>query len=136
MDNMDLDKIKELLNKLSKQEREKLFTNLKRVTFNFKVNKSFLNYSSHPLTIPIEFYEFLDIHKILENQDATFVFPDGSTAVGYIYHGTSGWGIYRQIKIRNQYAGGGVARLRVGDKVKVEIYKEGELTRIDLSNLL
>ncbi len=135
MDNMDSDKIKELLGKLSKQEREKLFTNLKRVTFNFKVNRSFLNYPSHPLTIPKEFYAFLDIHKILENQDATVVFTDGSTAVGYIYRGTAGWGEFRQIKIRNQYAGGGIARLGVGDMVKVEIYKEGGVTRIDLSNL-
>jgi hypothetical protein len=90
---------------------------------------------SHPLTIPKEYYSFLDYHGIVEKKDMTVVFPDGSTAVGYIYHGTAGYGKYRQIKIRNAYAGQGLSKMQVGDMVKVEIFKEGSLPRIQISNL-
>lgn len=134
MENDELDKIRELINQMSKSEREKLFENLKHVTFNFQVNRSFLT-GSHPLTIPREYYSFLDLHRIFKKKDMTVVFPDGSTAVGYIYHGTAGYGKYRQIKIRNAYAGQGLSKLRVGDVVKIEIYKEGSLPRIQISNL-
>jgi hypothetical protein len=133
MENADLDEIGELINQLSKEERKKLFANLKRVTFNFQINRSFLT-GSHPLTIPKEYYSFLDFHGIVAKKNMTIVFPDGSTAVGYIYHGRAGYGAYRQIKIRNAYTGQGLSRLRVGDVVKVEIYKEGSLLRIQLSN--
>jgi hypothetical protein len=135
MEDIELDKIKELIEKLSKSEREKLFTNLKRVTFNFQVQPSFLK-GSHPLTIPKEYYAFLDIHGILAKRDITVVFPDGSTATGYIYNGsTPQRGEYRQIKIRNPYSGKGLAMLRVGDTIKIEIHKEGDLARIQISTL-
>jgi len=131
---MDLEEIKELLNKLSKQEREELFKNLRRITFDFKINKSFLGYPNHPLTIPKEFYSFLDIHGIKINQDATVVFPDGSTATGYIHYSKAGWGEYYQIRIRTPYSGVGISRFKVGDIIKVEIFKVDENIRIELSN--
>jgi hypothetical protein len=134
MENAELEEIRKLINQLSKDEREKLFANLKRVTFNFQINRSFLT-GSHPLTIPKEYYYFLDFHGIVAKKDMTIVFPDGSTAVSYIYHGTAGYGAYRQIKVRNAYAGQGLSSLRIGDVVKVEIYKESSLPRIQLSNL-
>lgn len=135
MDNLEFDKLKELIKNLSKSEREKLFANFERVTFNFQVNQSFLK-GSHPITIPKEYYSFLDIHGILEKKDTTILFPDGSTALGYIYHGsTPQWGEYRQIKIRNPYSGKGLAMLRIGNRIKVEIYKEDDLARIQISDL-
>ena len=130
---MDLTEAKEILGKISRQEREKLLTNIKRITFDFKINKSFLKYPAHPITIPREFYIFLDIHGIIEKQDATVVFPDGSSALGYIYHGTAGWGEFYQIKIRSSYSGIGIGELKVGDLIKVEIYKVEEKTRIELT---
>ena len=130
---MDLEEIKELLGKLSRKEREKLFKNLRRITFDFKINKSFLDYPAHPLTIPKEFYAFLDIHGILKKQDATVVFPDGSTAAGYIRCSKAGWGVYHQIKIRSPYSGAGISGLKIGDAIKVEIFKIDERTRIELS---
>ena len=131
---MNLEEIKELLGKLSQKEREKLFANLRRINFYFKINKSFLNYSAHPLTIPKEFYAFLDIHGILKKQDATIVFPDGSTAAGYICCSKAGWGVYHQIKIRSSYSGTGMSGLKIGDTIKVEIYKIDEKTRIELTS--
>jgi hypothetical protein len=136
MDNSELDRIRELISGLSKSEQDKLFLNLKRVTFNFRVQPSFLNYSSHPLTIPREYYSYLDIHKISAKKDTTVELPDGSTAVGYIYHGsTTQRGNYRQIKIRNPHTGGGLAMINVGDVLKVEIYKEDGTARINISKL-
>lgn len=120
MDDKEFEEFKGALANLSKTEREKFLTNLERVTFRFKINKSFLKYSAHPLTIPKEYYSFLDMHKISAGQDMSVVFPDGSSATSYIYHGsTPEWGAYRQIKIRNPYSGQGLAALKEGDMIKL-----------------
>jgi len=132
---MDIDEIKALLAKLSKPELDKLIKNLKRISFNFKINKSFLKYSSHPITIPREFYPFLDMHGITKKQEAQIIFPNGSTAAAYIHYSKAGWGEYHQIRIRNYYSGMGLADLKVGDSVKVELFKDGEKTHIELSSL-
>lgn len=135
---MDIEEeeIKKLLNKLSPYEREKLFKNLDRINFKFRINESFLNYNNHPITIPKYFYPFLDIHGIIKNRDATIVFPDGSTAEGFIYYLNKGWGgEYHQIRIRNPYSGLGISHYKVGDVIRVEIFKIGGNTHIELSNL-
>ena len=131
---MNLQEVKKLLGKLSLQEREKIFNNFQRITFNFTINKSFLNYPPHPLTIPKEFYPYLDIHGILKRQEATVVFPDGSTAEGYIHRSKAGWGEYHQIKIRSPYSGAGISGLKIDAVIKVDIFKVGENTHIELSN--
>lgn len=133
---MEFDEIKKMLNKLSPYAREKFFKNLKRINFKFTINKSFLSYSNHPITIPKEFYPFLDIHAIIKNKEATIVFPDGSTAEGFIYYLNEGWGgEYHQIRMRNPYSGVGISNYKVGDVIRVEIFKIGENTHIELSNL-
>lgn len=132
---MDVEEIKTLLAKLSETEREKLLINLKRVTFNFRINKSFLKYSSHPITVPREFYPFLEIHGITKKQEAKIVLPNGSIAAAYIHYSTAGYGEYYQIRIRNFYSGIGIADLAVGDTVKVEIFRDGDRTNIELTRL-
>jgi hypothetical protein len=130
---IDLKGIKELIGRLNQHDREKFIRNLRRITFNFKINKSFLNYPQHPLTIPKEFYPFLDMHGIIKKQEATVAFPDNSTAEGYIQYSNAGWGEYHQIKIRSPYSGAGISGLKIGDVMKVEIYKVAENTHIELS---
>lgn len=102
---MDINEIKVLISRLSNHEREKLFKNLKKVSFGFKINISFLTPEYyHPITIPREFYEYMDIHGISSVDDATLIFPDGSIASAYIRFSRAGYGPYYQIKIRG-YAG-------------------------------
>jgi hypothetical protein len=102
---MDVDEIRTALAKLSETEKEKLLRNLNRVTFNFKINKSFLKYRSHPITVPREFYPFLAIHGITKKQEARIILPNGSIATAYIHYSTAGYGEYYQIRIRNFYSG-------------------------------
>ena len=132
---MDIEEIKRLLKKLSKHELEKIIKNLQRITFNFKLNKSFFKYSSHPITIPKEFYPFFDFHGIAKKQEGTIVFPDGSIAAGYIHNSVSSWGEYYQIRIRNPYSGIAISKFKVGDTITVEIYRDADKTRIELFNL-
>ncbi len=132
----DLEDFIKALSKLSKAQREKFLLNLERVTFKFVINKSYLKYSAHPLTIPKEYYSYLDMHNIAASIDMPVVFPDGSNATGYIYHGsTPERGPYRQIKIRNPYSGEGLASLKDGDVIKVEIFKVDGSARIVITKV-
>lgn len=130
---MDVDEIRKALAKLSDAEREKLLRNLNRITFTFTINKSFLKYSSHPITVPREFYPFLAIHGITKKQEAKMILPNGSIATAYIHYSTAGYGEYYQIRIRNFYSGIGVADLRIGNKVRVELFKDGDTASIELT---
>lgn len=120
---MDVDEVRTALAKLSKTDREKLLRNLIRITFNFKINKSFLKYNNHPITVPREFYPFLKIHGITKKQEAKIILPDGSIALAYIHYSTAGYGDYYQIRIRNFYSGVGIADLKVGDVVGRDIQR-------------
>ena len=101
--------------------------------FPFRINMSFLKYGNHPITIPKEFYSFLNLHRIKPNQDMSISFPDGSTALGYIYRGNAGFGEYYQIKLRHPFTGGiGVSQFRQGDRIKVELLKTQNRTRITI----
>jgi len=134
---MDIDEIKKELDRLSKPQLEKLLANLDHVSFSFIINMSFLKYGAHPITIHKEVYHFLKVHNIAPNQDLLILFPDGSTATGYIYHGTAGWGEFYQIKVKQSYSetGRGVNQFKKGDRIKVEILKSGSKKQIQLSNL-
>ena len=134
---MDIEEIRRELGRLSKSQIEKLLTNLDHVTFPFQINMSFLRYGNHPITIPKEFYSFLNLHRIPISQDMKISFPDGSTSICYIYQGKAGWGPFYQIKLRHPYAGTGigVSQFRQGDRIKVELLKTENGARIQLSRL-
>ena len=134
---MDIEEFKKELSRLSKPQLEKLLLNLDHVTFSFTINMSFLKYGTHPITIPKEFYVFLTTHGITSNRDLRILFPDGSTAVGYIYKGKAGWGDYFQIKVRqsSSQTGIGMSQFKKGDHIKVEILKSGNREQIKLSKI-
>ena len=128
----DIEEFTNALSKLSTVQREKFLLNLERVTFKFTINKSYLKDSAHPITVPIEYHSFLDMHKITPSIDMPVVFPFGSNATGYLYYysGTSKKEPYRQIKIRNPYSGEGPAAFQEGDVIKIEIFKVDGSARI------
>lgn len=123
METKDIDGLIRQIEKLSKSEREKFLKNLSEVTFDFKVNKSFLNPEyQHPITIRKEVYDFMDIHGVSTTDNAAVIFPDGTVASGYIRRGkTTQRGIYYQIRIRGGLTG--IAEMKLGDIVTVEIEK-------------
>lgn len=124
--------VSEILNTLTQEQREALLKNL-RPTFDFKVNATFLNSPSHPLTITKECYPFMEFNGITNEQNATITFPDGSTASGYIYRGKNNWGVYYQIKIRSFYSAVGISNFKINDVIKVTIFKVDGKTQIELS---
>jgi hypothetical protein len=134
---VEIEEFKKELSRLSKPQLEKFLQNLDHVTFSFKINMSFLKYGTHPITIPKEVYVFLTTHGITTNLDLRILFPDGSTAGGYIYKGKAGWGEYFQIKVRQSASqtGIGVSQFKEGDHIKVEIFKSGNREQIKLSKI-
>lgn len=134
---MDIEEIKRELSRLSKPQLEKFIQNLDHVTFSFKINLSFLKYGAHPITIPKEVYDFITIHGIETNRDLQILFPDRSVVGGYIYKGKAGWGQYFQIKVKQTsfQTGIGVSQFKVGDQIKVEIFKSASREDIKLSRI-
>ncbi len=131
---MDINELKRLLAKLSKSEREKLLNNLDKVSFNFKINKSFLNNGNHPITVPREFYVYMEMNGISKVNDATVIFPDGSTTEGYIYYAVAGYGPYYQIKIRSGSTATGLSKFILGETISVEIESKSSKISINLNN--
>ncbi len=70
--------------------------------FKFRINKSFLNYPFHPITIP---KSQIDYSKLKEEQhkldNVQIILPNLENTNGYIYFGTAGYGDYYQIRFTN-----------------------------------
>lgn len=72
--------------------------------FIFPVNKTFLNFTTHPITIRKKYYDKLEETikedrykvKILVNYGKSYI-----PIEGYIYRGYAGYGLYYQIRIKN-----------------------------------
>lgn len=131
---MDINKLNDLLGKLSPAELDQFLNNLQQINFTFVVNNSFLKYNNHPLTIPKEFNPFLNIKESSNNFEAIIVFPDGSSAASYIHNSRSGWGEYFQIRIRSPYTGNGINVFRTGDVINVAVTRDIGKMRIILSH--
>ena len=67
--------------------------------FQFWINKSFLEYPSHPITIPksqIDYDKLREFH--LDSGNYTILFPRGEKVNGFMYHGIAGYGQYYQLR--------------------------------------
>lgn len=68
--------------------------------FQFKVNKSFLSWPSHPITVPKSQLAYADLEaEGLDRGDLKVVCPDVTSLRGEMYSGTTGFGPYYQIRI-------------------------------------
>ncbi len=92
-----------------------------RFSFNFTINKSFLE--NGYLTIPIEFNgSLLGTTDENESCDISLVSVNGISLKSYLYHGESGWGKYFQIRMKDKYAfihDGGLESKVVGGTIQV-----------------
>lgn len=70
------------------------------ISFDFKVNKSFLQSSFHPITIPKSSVDYKKIKAMeVEAFSAIIVCPDSTKLKGKIYSGVAGYGQYYQIRM-------------------------------------
>ncbi len=94
------------------------------ITFNFKVNKSFLEYSSHPVTIPTEYNSTLDEYQIDKNFSIKLIFNNYYSINGYIYYSKTGDKYdypYYQIKIPRKIDTSIINGFKLDELIKIEI---------------
>lgn len=106
------------------------------VSFPFTVNKSFLEYSNHPITIPCAYYSSL-ISSIYQGKGCRTIPvlidpPTKRMLNGEIYYGVAGRGEYYQIKVLGEYPGVYFGNLKIGDTVWVVIKKSGEKINVKI----
>lgn len=98
------------------------------ISFVFTVNKSFLESSNHPITVPNCAEESL-IKEIYEgkgekNQKVEIIPPCGRPLDGHIYYGITRHHPYYQIKVLGCYPSDYFGHLKIGDSLFVEIEKK------------
>lgn len=97
------------------------------ITFFFRVGKSFLKYSNHPITIPRENNSSLvkDIYggSGKKTIKANVIPPKGRILDGEIYYGIANWGEYYQIKVLGQYPSDYFGHLKIGELLGITIKK-------------
>lgn len=70
------------------------------ITFEFRINDSFLSYPGHPVTVPRSQVDYGEVEKLLSNGDEVWVhLPHVGAYKGLIYHGRAGYGPYYQIRL-------------------------------------
>lgn len=63
------------------------------VRFTFRVNRSFVDGSGHPITIPKSQVSYDSLESLLAaDRDCVVVFPDRSRVIATVYQGTAGYG--------------------------------------------
>ena len=106
------------------------------ISFFFNINRSFLEYPNHPITIPRENNSVL-IKEVYGGQGnktipARITAPQGRTLDGEIYFGVSGYGPYYQIKTLGDYPGYYFGDLQVGDIAFVIIKEVNDKTVVKI----
>jgi len=100
-----------------------------RFSFNFRVNKSFLE--NGQLTIPREFNNCLmGTTEQNDRCDIALISINGTSLGAYLYHGESGGGRYFQLKMKNRAAflyAGGLEDKHIGDDIQVTF--DGDIHR-------
>lgn len=102
--------------------------------FDFRVCKSFLNYPSHPITIPIRFND--EVKKDdLDSSNIDLVAPEGQIYSGKIYEGYNNQGLYYQIRLEASPFKDKFSELSLGQGLHVTISESvsRKLVRLILS---
>lgn len=106
------------------------------IIFDFRVNKTFLEYPNHPITIPKTHYSELIsfIYRGKGNRTVPVRInpPTGRILDGKIYCGTAGYGTYYQIKVMGTYPGVYFGDLKIGDVVCVSIARSDERINVKI----
>ena len=91
------------------------------IVFSFTINSSFLNYPTHPITVPRSCVDYRRIRAEFEERALLrIVAPNGVEFTGELYFATAGYGEYYQIRVK----GGpkqSLSGLTRGDRVSVQL---------------
>ena len=104
------------------------------IQFTFKINKSFVNYNHHPVTIPRAFYDQIEASGF-ESDNVLITSAYGSVR-GSIYSSEAGYGRYFQLVMR-----GGASQedpfsnFKIGQTVIVEIGAVNNIVQVDFSEI-
>lgn len=100
------------------------------ITFKFKVGKSFLKYTNHPITIPRAYNKKL-VEEIYDGTGKNTIkvritTPTERIIDGEIYYGIAGWGPFYQIKVLGNYPSDYFGNIQMGDVLNIAI-KKGDI---------
>ena len=106
------------------------------ITFLFTVNKSFLERTNHPITIPRAYNSEL-VSAIYGGSGArtipvTITPPKGRILNGEIYYGKASYGPYYQIKVLGEYPSYYFGNLKIGESILVSIAKSGQQINVKI----
>ena len=87
--------------------------------FEFRVNRSFLKYSSHPITVPKSLNQRME--REVTPGPIRIVSPLGNVYSGTLYKGCSSWGDYFQVRTIGTPANDNLADLPFGIRLTVTI---------------
>lgn len=102
------------------------------IHFRFTINKSFLDWPSHPITVPKSKVNYATLEaEGLDRGDLRVQSPDGSTLGGLMYSGKAGYGFYYQIRIDvpDRHS---LLRLPLGSQLLVELVRQGNTSWVKL----
>lgn len=70
------------------------------IYFKFTINASFLQYSTHPITVPKSQVKYSQVvEEGIDRGDLTIIFPRGERVSGHMYYGKAGYGPYYQVRM-------------------------------------
>lgn len=106
------------------------------IMFEFRVNKSFLKYTNHPITIPQAYHPLL-LKNVYggagkKTISARVIPPKGRILDGKIYYGKAGYGPYYQIKVLGAYPSDYFGNLKIGESIWVSIAKSGQQINVKI----
>ena len=105
------------------------------VEFYFTVNKPFVKYANHPITVPRTQVDYADLeNKGLDRRELKIQYEHGEWMPGYMHSGSSGYGPFYQLRHSPPYKQ--LPTLKKGDQVLVKL-RQGEghtlvtITKVD-----
>jgi hypothetical protein len=106
------------------------------ILFSFKVGKSFLKYTNHPITIPREHNSRLikDIYGDSGKRTIPVIItpPGGRILNGQIYYGIAGYGPFYQIKVLGAYPSDYFGNFKIGEFMAVSIERSGKKINVTI----
>ena len=102
------------------------------VNFKFQLNRSFLEYRSHPITVPRRYMSDLE-HANLEPGRVTIVDPNGRAYSGRLYRGEGSGGAYYQVRTDAVIGRDRLSELPLREVVTVTIDWAGEVVEVRLA---
>lgn len=100
------------------------------IAFRFKVNRSFLEWPSHPITVPRSQVDYQSLERELGHTDSLeIITPEGERLRGTLHYGVAGYGPYYQIRIPDRAS---LSEFRLGQTLRIKMQSSGEQISVSL----